>query len=64
MYTQVTLPGSELSCHDPLTLAQCELLEATEAEAEGKGDCRLDIPGREVGSFLCLEGQMDSQLCG
>ena len=61
---QVTLPGSELSYHDPLTFAWCELLEVTEAEAEGKGDCRLHIPGREVGSFLCLEGHMDSQLCG
>ena len=35
------LPGSELSYLDTLTLAQCELLEATKAEPEGKGDCRL-----------------------
>ncbi|XP_058393052.1 ral guanine nucleotide dissociation stimulator-like isoform X1 [Diceros bicornis minor] len=34
MYMQVTLPGSELNCCDPLTLVWCELLEATEAEPE------------------------------
>ena len=56
----VTLPDSKLSCHDPLTLAQCELLEATEAEPECKGNHSLGIPGRDVGSFLYLEGHMES----
>ncbi|XP_058393306.1 ral guanine nucleotide dissociation stimulator-like isoform X2 [Diceros bicornis minor] len=56
MYMQVTLPGSELSCRDPLSLARCELLEATEAEPEAPA-AELQ-PAAEAGQWTVVEVEL------
>ncbi|XP_058420474.1 ral guanine nucleotide dissociation stimulator-like isoform X2 [Diceros bicornis minor] len=53
---KVTLPGSELSCRDPLSLARCELLEATEAEPEAPA-AELQ-PAAEAGQWTVVEVEL------